>query len=240
MQKIQLVFPSGRSVWYYLTRKKIKNLNLKISYEAQIHVSAPVKTSLNFITTWLISKESWICKNLDKIAAAINFPEQACKITSNTILILGITTPLQVIPAPKVSLKVQAESVILHLPIKKHTLQTQVLNKELVKFTYQLFKKFLTELEPLLTHYQLPYPQLKIRKMSARWGSCHLFTQTITLNSCLIHAPVECVRYVLCHELAHLKHFHHQQPFYDFLTKLYPNWRQQRTILNKNYKFILQ
>ena len=82
MQKIQLVFPSGRSVWYYLTRKKIKNLNLKISYEAQIHVSAPVKTSLNFITTWLISKESWICKNLDKIAAAINFPEQACKITS--------------------------------------------------------------------------------------------------------------------------------------------------------------
>ncbi len=240
MQKIQLVFPSGRSVWYYLTRKKIKNLNLKISYEAQIQVSAPVKTCLDFITAWLSSKEAWICKNLDKITASLNCSEQAYKITSNTILILGITTPLQVIPAAKVALTVQPKTVFLHLPTKKVPLQNQVLTKELAKFAYQLFQTFLTELEPLLTHYQLPYPQLKVRKMSARWGSCHLFTQTITLNSCLIHAPAECVRYVLCHEIAHLKHFHHQQPFYDFLTKLYPNWRQQRTILNKNYKFILQ
>lgn len=239
MQKIQLIFPSQRLLHFYLTRKKIKNINLKITATAEVAVSAPSKTSLEFIKAWLISKEAWIFNNLARITANLKQAAQTEKISATQILILGQNKQLHFITAPQISLLNTPTALILQIPAAKQFKQTQILQQQLGKFALQTFLDILTEFIPLLQKHQLPYPHLKIRKMKARWGSCHLFSQTITLNSCLIHAPYECIRYVLCHELAHLKHFHHRKPFYDFLALLYPNWREQRQILNRHYKFIL-
>lgn len=239
MQKIQLTFPSNRSLFFYLTRKKVKNINLKITADALVQVSAPAKTSLEFIKSWLISKENWLFKNLNKVTLNQQVANQHSKISANTILLLGVPKSLQIVAAPKVQLQVQEDNIVLKLPENKLATHPQFLARELRKFAYQTFQQLLDEFEPLLREHQLPYPNLKVRKMRARWGSCHLFSQTITLNTSLIHAPSECIRYVLCHEFAHLKHFHHRQPFYNFLSQLYPNWREQRNILNRHYKFIL-
>ncbi|CAC9587858.1 Putative predicted metal-dependent hydrolase [Bathymodiolus heckerae thiotrophic gill symbiont] len=67
--------------------------------------------------------------------------------------------------------------------------------------------------------------QVRIRKMKTRWGSCNPEKSYINLNSELIKAPIQCIEYVIFHELAHLIHPNHDKGFYTYLTIHMPNWK---------------
>ena len=68
-------------------------------------------------------------------------------------------------------------------------------------------------------------PQLKLQKMSSRWGSLSAKGR-LTLNPDLIQAPRECIEYVVVHELCHLVHHHHGPAFYKLLDRTLPNWQK--------------
>ncbi len=70
-------------------------------------------------------------------------------------------------------------------------------------------------------------PNLKIRKMKARWGSLSKGGR-LTLNLDLIKAPKECIEYVVIHELCHLSHRHHDSNFYKLLDRCLPDWIQRK------------
>lgn len=57
-----------------------------------------------------------------------------------------------------------------------------------------------------------------------RWGSCSR-DGVIRLNRRLIGAPLNVYRYVVLHELAHLRFPHHQRPFWDLVGELDPEWK---------------
>lgn len=61
----------------------------------------------------------------------------------------------------------------------------------------------LARIYPLFMPLGVEYPELALRKMRARWGSCAVNEGKITLNKRLIHVPQECIDYVSAHELAH-------------------------------------
>ncbi|MCK5539495.1 MAG: DUF45 domain-containing protein [Deltaproteobacteria bacterium] len=74
-------------------------------------------------------------------------------------------------------------------------------------------------------------PNLRIQKMTNRWGSCSEQGKII-LNLELIKAPKECIDYVITHELCHLKEKHHGLRFWRLLEKLMPDYRERRQRLN--------
>lgn len=66
----------GRELSYCLTRKKVKNINLRISPDGKISVSAPKSISLARIEAFLQSWEQWICQALEKIESQkVTLPE---------------------------------------------------------------------------------------------------------------------------------------------------------------------
>lgn len=77
----------------------------------------------------------------------------------------------------------------------------------------------------------LPYPDLTIRQMKSRWGSCTPDGK-ILLNLKLIQVPKMYIDYVIMHELCHLKEHNHTRQFYDLLDRVMPNWRDLREKLN--------
>ncbi len=74
----------------------------------------------------------------------------------------------------------------------------------------------------------IPYPSLRIRKMTTRWGVCNTKTKVITLNLELIKQDTKYLDYVIVHELSHLVYPNHSIKFWQVVQKNYPMYQKVR------------
>lgn len=89
---------------------------------------------------------------------------------------------------------------------------------------------------PLVEHWAqqmgLPTPQIALRRMTTRWGTCNTATARITLNLELGRRDPSLLEYVIVHELAHLIERGHNARFYAVMDAHMPDWRLRRRVLN--------
>jgi predicted metal-dependent hydrolase len=72
-----------------------------------------------------------------------------------------------------------------------------------------------------------------VKKMKTKWGSCNVGAKRIWLNLELAKKPLECLEYILVHELVHLLERKHNERFLSHMDKFMPNWRERRDLLNQ-------
>ncbi len=98
------------------------------------------------------------------------------------------------------------------------------------------FKRFAQDvLDDLIDDFrrQLSYPvgdyTLKYRFYTSRWGCCIKnpveARREIVINLWCIAMPVEAIKYIFYHELAHLRISNHQKEFYAHLAQLDPSYK---------------
>ena len=73
---------------------------------------------------------------------------------------------------------------------------------------------------------KIPYPKLRIRKMTTRWGVCNIKTHYITLNLELIKRDIKYLDYVAVHELTHLVYGNHSKYFWNLVEENYPGYKK--------------
>ena len=71
-----------------------------------------------------------------------------------------------------------------------------------------------------------------IKKMKTKWGTCNVEARRIWLNLELAKKPVQCLEYIVVHELVHLIERHHNDRFISIMDKHLPQWRLHRQELN--------
>ena len=84
---------------------------------------------------------------------------------------------------------------------------------------------------------EVSYKKVKISGAKKRWGSCNS-RGFINLNWKLYFAPDEIKKYVVIHEICHLKHHNHSKGFWEEVRKLCPNFKIYKKWLTDN-NFIL-
>lgn len=72
-----------------------------------------------------------------------------------------------------------------------------------------------------------------VKKMKTKWGSCNIQAKRIWLNLELAKKPVQCIEYVVVHEMVHLLERNHNERFKQLMDQFMPQWRQNRDILNQ-------
>jgi len=83
-----------------------------------------------------------------------------------------------------------------------------------------------------LHHWRLPPAELRLRRMTRRWGSCSTRGR-ITLNTRLVERSPALIDLVLVHELCHLLEFRHSPRFYGLMEAAMPDWRSRADALDR-------
>jgi len=71
-----------------------------------------------------------------------------------------------------------------------------------------------------------------VKKMKTKWGSCNIGSRRVWLNLELAKKPVQCLEFIVVHELAHLLERYHNERFIALMEQHLPTWRVWRDMLN--------
>ena len=69
--------------------------------------------------------------------------------------------------------------------------------------------------------------KVRIRNIKYAWGSCSQ-NKNITINYNLIKYDKNVIRYVIIHELCHLKYMNHSKKFWDLVERYMPDYKNIR------------
>ena len=231
----------GQEIRYELERKKVKNLNLRIRSDGSVHVSAGSSVDFRRVDEFVLSRGGWIVKTREKFAEmTARVPAEKRYISGETFEILGRGLRLRVSRGPET--RVESDGVYLRLQVKNpddFAEKRRCITRWTDEQCRKVFHEILDAYYPKFAKYGVPSPELRIREMKTRWGSCTPSKGVVTLNKRLIEAPRDCIEYVIAHELCHFKHPNHSANFYRFLSMFMPDWKERKETLDKNYAYRL-
>ena len=220
---------------YILEQKQVKNLNLRIRKDGSVYVSANPMVPADEVDDFVIRKSEYITRAVNQFHMMQQYqPEPKRYVSGETFYFQGRGVRLQVIQDKKDSLI--SDGVYIFLRVKDpddFDKKRRMVTKYLDQQCREIFEQELNELYPVFQKYDVVKPQLRIRDMDTRWGSCLAKKGIITLNKRLLEAPRNCIQYVVMHELCHLVHPNHSKHFYQFLTMMMPDWKQRKEALDK-------
>ena len=116
---------------------------------------------------------------------------------------------------------------------KIYTKDEKTLNKYLSKYIYEIYEEKLNYWYNIFEE-NIPTPNLKIRKMTSRWGVCNIKNKNVTLNLELSKYDIKALDYVIVHELSHFIHPNHSKEFWSLVSKYYKDYKEVRKYLKNN------
>ena len=150
------------------------------------------------------------------------------------IIVLGKSVVLKVLTGSKN--KAEFSNGVLTLTVKDiydYNLKESVYKAWRKEFAFEKLSECCERIYPIFEAVGIKYPQIKVREMKSRWGSCHTVKGVLTFNIKLIEVPYECIEYVVVHEFTHFLHPDHSKRFHNTMTKIMPDWKERRKLLNQ-------
>lgn len=213
-------------------QKDIKNIHLSVyPPKGKVRISAPERMDLDTIRVFAISKLKWIKKQQE----AFNKQDRETPreyLSRESHYFLGERYLLKVIKheaSPKIVLKKNAIEMHIRPDTsveKRKELLDDWYRAELKKIAPQLIEKWEKKIGVQAQAYG-------IKKMRTRWGTCNPKAKRIWLNLELAKKPLECIEYIVVHELVHLKERSHKERFITLMDEYMPKWRFYRDELNR-------
>lgn len=197
-----------------IIRKNNKNTYVRVKNN-KICVTTSYFITNSYIKKILDNNYNFLCKALKK--------EKIKQEKNDNFYYLGKL--YNIIIVPSMELEISDDNIFVKsYDYLNKWLKIQTLNifKERLNYWYNIFEE------------NIPTPNLKIRKMTSRWGVCNRKNNNVTLNSELIKYDIKQIDYVIIHELSHFVHFNHSTYFWSTVSKYCKDYKNQRKILNDN------
>ncbi|MDO4505522.1 MAG: SprT family zinc-dependent metalloprotease, partial [Spirochaetales bacterium] len=220
-------------------KKNIKNMHLYVKPPlGKVSVSAPISISEKSIENFVRLNMGWILKQQEKYLEQPRMTERQY-ISGETYYIWGKQYFLEFNPITKgKSFKIDGDKIILSMKSESTIEQRE-------KFVREEYRKILIEqLNRLVPKWEeitgLFCDSFKTKYMTTKWGTCNPDSKRIWINLQMVSKPLECLEYVVLHELVHLKIRNHGADFTEMMNKYMPNWEDVRKLLNnqilENYR----
>ena len=215
-----------------VVQKEIKNIHLSVYPPlGKVRIAAPVRMDLETIRMFAISKLKWIKIQQEKFRKQKREAQREF-ITSESHYFLGKRYLLKVV-------EIEAAPVVC---IKHNKLILQVRKGTSPEQKYIILQEwYRQQLKELVPKYiaiwkqkiKVEVAEFGIKKMKTKWGTCNREAKRIWLNLELAKKPMECIEYIIVHEMVHLLERNHNERFIAYMNKFLPQWRHLKEELNR-------
>lgn len=186
-----------------IIKKNNKNTYLRVK-DGKIVVTTNYLVSKSKIEKLIKDNTSFINKNLDRYNNKVK--DTSFKLFGNSYdIIYGL-------PSTEITNN------------KIYTKDSKSLNKYLSKYITSIYQERLNYWYNIFEE-NIPVPNLKIRKMTSRWGVCNIKNHNVTLNLELSKYNIDALDYVIVHELSHFIYPNHSKDFWSLVSKYYPDYK---------------
>jgi hypothetical protein len=211
-------------------RKKIRGIRLSVHPGDRVRIAAPFRVGLEVLRLFAMAKLGWIRKQ------QVRLRQQPCEtplryLDRESHLVWGQQHPLTVVEvnAPPV---VELTPVGLVLRVRPGASAQR--REAVIEAWYR--EKLKEAAPPLISKWE-PIMGVKVGKlftqrMRSRWGTCNPRSRSIRLNTELVRKPVECLEYVVVHEMTHLLEPSHNRRFKALMSRFMPDWAVHRRALS--------
>ena len=213
-------------ITYTLVTKQVKNINMRISSKGEVVVSANPFVPMDKIDDFVSSKVSWIVKHQKSMRER----SQKSMIDDKHIILFG--NSLKIRKTTGKYNHVSYDKDTLYVQCREQADPEKVIRQFLDKLCRDVFLDIATLKFRSLSDYHLEFPDVKIRDMKSRWGSCTPAKNSITLNRKLIHYPFEFIEYVVLHEFVHFIQPNHSKAFYNIIENYMPDYKTRMEMVN--------
>lgn len=214
-----------------VVKKKIKNMHLSVlPPDGKVRVSAPETLSDESIIMFVRTKVGWIRKQQEKFEQQPRQSERQY-VSGETLYVWGKQYFLQV------EYSYRGNSLVLSGDNAILTVRKESTAKQRETYVNEWYRSLLkAEVEKYLPKWEritgLKCSSWQSKYMTTKWGTCNTSTRKIWLNLQLAKKPIECLEYVILHELAHLEVKNHGPEFVAILDQYMPYWRECKKQLN--------
>lgn len=213
-------------------QKNIKNLHLSVYPPiGRVRIAAPLKMNLDTIRIYAISKLSWIKKQQEKILSQKREAPREY-LTKESHYFLGKRYLLKVIELDNVPLvNLTHKTIELYVrPGSNTEKRKEILDNWYREQLRELVVDFIAQWEKKM---KLKVAELGIKKMKTKWGTCNEEAKRIWLNFELSKKPLQCIEYIVVHEMVHFKERNHNDKFVAYMNHYLPEWKQLKKELNR-------
>ena len=219
---------------YEIKMKKENRKTIKISIEDNfLVIKSPKFVSDNEI-------EKVILKNISKVRRIINKKEslidigEKCFLESNNAMILGKHYEVEVIHCNKNAVEVIDNVIIIYIKKDDEKLKIKLL-KDFYKnkCAYIITPIFNQCVDSFLGKNYTDKPKIEYKFYKGRWGAYYPRENKIILNCNLVKLDEEYIRYVIFHELSHMKIPNHSKEFYNVFNSVYDKVEEMKIKIKK-------
>jgi predicted metal-dependent hydrolase len=193
----------------HIVNPKLKHTYLTFDSEGHLVIKSP-RVSQSYIEKLLLKKANWINRSREKLlqkkGRALDFSKE------NELFFMGEKYPftLQEQTKKRTSLTFNGICFVLHY----HQYDESIFQKKINSFYKEEAKKIILPLVDVWAKKMDLYPnRISFRKTKRQWGSCS-GKNDLSFNTMVMKLPQDVIQYIIVHELAHIKHKHHQKSFW--------------------------
>lgn len=217
-----------------VVRRARTTLEIAVEPDCSVCLVAPLDCSIEAIEAKLKKRALWVWRQQRYFSQFLPRTPARRYLAGETHLYLGRQHRLKVVPHAQRSVKLLRGEIVVQT---NHPLSPDVTQAMLEAWYRQKARtKFAERVQVNLKRFPDParfHPRaVIIRALRQRWGSLSPGGRLL-LNRRLIQAPVDCIDYVITHELCHVDQPHHGSAFFNLLQKVMPDWERRKAQLER-------
>jgi predicted metal-dependent hydrolase len=207
--------------WSVRQSSRARRLSVRVFRHGGVEIVVPPRTSPQRVSTFVSEHREWIERQRRRSA-----PPQHWPLPPTVLNLTAVGEQWHCIRADGGTGRVRVrelrvQELQLLGAIDDHEALRRALMAWLAKRAQQCFD---APLRALALPMGVEPGQLQVRCQRTRWGSCSR-RGTISLNVCLLFQTPQVLRYLMIHELAHLRHMNHSARFWTEVARQEPGWK---------------